>query len=57
MLNKDKSVCIIIGNKNQKIKASTDIEVNPLSCGEGLVNFLLYIWSPDVLGMHDKHEI
>ena len=33
-LNKDKSVCVIIGNKKQKSKASEEIEKDPLLCGD-----------------------
>ena len=33
-LNKDKSVCVIIGSKKQKSKASEDIEKEPLLCGD-----------------------
>ena len=32
-LNKDKSVCLIIGNKKQKKEASEELKVNPLMCG------------------------
>ena len=33
-LNQDKSVCVIIGSKKQKLKASEEIEKDPLHCGE-----------------------
>ena len=33
-LNKEKSVCLIIGTKEQKLKASQALEENPLMCGD-----------------------
>ena len=33
-LNRDKSVCVIIGSKKQKLEASMELEVKPLKCGE-----------------------
>ena len=33
-LNKDKSVCIVIGTKKQKDKASDSMEEEPLMCGD-----------------------
>ena len=33
-LNKDKSVCVIIGNKKQKMEATKEIEKDPLLCGD-----------------------
>ena len=33
-LNKDKSVCIIMGSKKQKQEASKEIQENPLECGD-----------------------
>ena len=33
-LHKDKSVCIIIGNKKQKSQASRELEEQPLMCGD-----------------------
>ena len=32
-LNKDKSVCLIIGSKLQKKKATEELQGNPLMCG------------------------
>ena len=33
-LNRDKSVCIILGSKKQKLEASKELEQNPLKCGD-----------------------
>ena len=33
-LNKDKSVCVIMGNKKQKMEASSEIEKDLLVCGD-----------------------
>ena len=33
-LDKDKSVCIIVGSKKQKKEASVEIEEKPLQCGD-----------------------
>ena len=33
-LNRDKSVCIILGSKKQKREASIELEGNPLKCGD-----------------------
>ena len=32
-LNKTKSVCIVLGSKKQRSKASEDMKINPLLCG------------------------
>ena len=32
-LNQDKSVCLVIGNKEQKIQISKELKLNPLICG------------------------
>ena len=33
-LNKDKSVCVVVGNKNQRIKTNDQIKSEPLLCGD-----------------------
>ena len=33
-LNKDKSVCVIMGTKKQRIKANEDLKIEPLICGD-----------------------
>ena len=33
-LNRDKSVCVIVGSKKQKKEASAELEEKPLQCGD-----------------------